>query len=155
MTRDHFYVPRSSFVGFEQLFQEIERISSATAAKETYPPHNIIELGENQFAIELAVAGFAESDLTIQVENDALIVSGEKEDSRAYAHRGISSRKFSRSFRLAEHVVVNSAELVNGILAINVEKIIPEEKKPRKISIGVSDYKPASKKQLLTENTKA
>lgn len=155
MTRDHFYVPRSSFVGFEQLFQEIERISSATAAKETYPPHNIIELGENQFAIELAVAGFAESDLTIQVENDALIVSGEKEDSRAYAHRGISSRKFSRSFRLAEHVVVNSAELVNGILAINVEKIIPEEKKPRKISIGVSDYKPTSKKQLLTENAKA
>lgn len=155
MTRDHFYVPRSSFVGFEQLFQEIERISSATAAKETYPPHNIIELGENQFAIELAVAGFAESDLTIQVENDALIVSGEKEDSRTYAHRGISSRKFSRSFRLAEHVVVNSAELVNGILAINVEKIIPEEKKPRKISIGVSDYKPASKKQLLTESTKA
>jgi molecular chaperone IbpA len=155
MTRDHFYVPRSSFVGFEQLFQEIERISSATAAKETYPPHNIIELGENQFAIELAVAGFAESDLTIQVENDSLVVSGEKEDTRTYAHRGISSRKFSRSFRLADHVVVKSAELTNGILVINVEKIIPEEKKPRKISIGVSDYKPASKKQLLTENTKA
>jgi molecular chaperone IbpA len=98
----------------------------------------VVKLDEDRFVIELAVAGFAESELDIETVENSLVITGEKseKDEREYAHKGISARKFTRRFTLAEHVVVSGASLQNGILSISLEKQVPEEKKPRKIVIN-------------------
>jgi molecular chaperone IbpA len=123
-------------IGFDQLFQEFDTIQKENST--VYPPHNVVKLSEDQYAIELAVAGFNESELDIETIENSLVITGEKleKDEREYAHRGISARKFSRRFTLAEHVVVNGASLQNGILSVSLEKQVPEEKKPRKITIA-------------------
>jgi molecular chaperone IbpA len=115
-------------IGFDQLFQEFDSINKENS--NVYPPHNVVKLDEDRFVIELAVAGFAESELDIET------VEKSEKDEREYAHKGISARKFTRRFTLAEHVVVSGASLQNGILSISLEKQVPEEKKPRKIVIN-------------------
>ena len=121
---------------FDQLFEEFDAIQKENS--NVYPPHNVVKLSEDQYAIELAVAGFNDSELDIETIENSLVITGEKleKDDREYAHRGISARRFSRRFTLAEHVVVNGASLQNGILSVSLEKQVPEEKKPRKITIG-------------------
>ena len=127
--------PRASFVGFDSLFDELERASQRQGT--SYPPHNIVRLTDTSYAIELAVAGFSMSDLDIQVEKRALTVSGTcPVQSRDYIHKGISEKKFTRTFKLAEHVEVIKATLDNGILTISLELRVPEELKPRKILIS-------------------
>jgi molecular chaperone IbpA len=123
-------------IGFDQLFQEFDTIQKENST--VYPPHNVVKLSEDSYAIELAVAGFNDSELDIETIENSLVITGEKleKDEREYAHRGISARRFSRRFTLAEHVVVNGASLQNGILSVSLEKQVPEEKKPRKITIG-------------------
>ena len=129
--------PRSLFVGFEPLFSELERLTSATPGQDNYPPHNIVKIDEENFNIEMAVAGFSKDDVEVELKDGTLTISGSKtEDERNYAHKGISSRKFSKSFRLAEYVVVDDADLANGVLVVNLRVDIPEEKRPQKIKIN-------------------
>ena len=129
--------PRSLFVGFEPLFSELERLTSATPGQDNYPPHNIVKLDDEHFSIEMAVAGFSKDDVEVELKDGTLTISGSKtEDERNYAHKGISSRKFSKSFRLAEYVVVDDADAANGVLVVNLRVDIPEEKRPQKIKIN-------------------
>lgn len=130
--------PRSAFVGFDHLFDELDRV--ARHANDTYPPHNIVKIDEDTYFIELAVAGFARDELCIEVKDRTLFVEGEHMNrGREYIHKGISAKKFNRSFRLSEHVEVNGADLKDGILAIKLEVVIPEEKRPRKILINSNE----------------
>ena len=129
--------PRSLFVGFEPLFSELERLTSGTPGQDNYPPHNIVRVDDENFMIEMAVAGFSKDDVEVELKDGTLTVSGSKsDDEREYAHKGISSRKFSKSFRLAEYVVVDDADLANGVLVVNLRVDIPEEKRPQKIKIN-------------------
>ena len=127
--------PRSSFVGFDHLMNELDHV--ARHANDHYPPHNIIRTGENDYLIELAVAGFRRDELEIEVKDRTLRVMGEhKSQGRDYIHRGISTKKFQRTFRLSEYVQVSGADLVDGVLAVELKVVIPEEMRPRKIEIG-------------------
>lgn len=127
--------PRSAFVGFDHLFDELDRV--ARQSNENYPPHNIIKVGDADYLIELAVAGFSQEELKVEVKDRTLFVSGEhKNRGRDYIHKGISAKKFSRNFRLSEYVEVKGADLKDGILAIVLEVVVPEEKRPRQIDIN-------------------
>ena len=127
--------PRSSFVGFDHLFNELEHVTRH--AQDHYPPHNIIRTSDTDYLIELAVAGFTRDELNIEVKDRTLTVKGEhKSKGREYIHRGISTKKFKRTFRLSEHVNVNGADLVDGVLSIELKYVVPEELRPRKIEIG-------------------
>ncbi len=135
-----------TIVGFDRLADMID-----TAAKQEpvggYPPYNIEQLSEHEYRIELAVAGFSEDDLDIQVQENVLTVSGKRvpsqdADQRNYLHRGIAERSFERRFHLADNVEVRDADLQNGMLAVRLERQIPDAKKPRQIAInGKSDAK--------------
>jgi len=123
----------ASFVGFDRLFDEIDRFSTP----QTYPPHNLVKVSDDKWAIELAVAGFKDEEISVEAKDGFLVVTGAKEgdDEREYTHKGISTRKFERKFKLADHVEVKGAAMQNGILAIGLERILPEELKPRTIKI--------------------
>jgi molecular chaperone IbpA len=147
MVRSTLNVPRSLFVGFESLFDELEGIhNSARSGNDNYPPHNIVKIDEEKFHIELAVAGFTEKDISLEVKDGILKVKGrvESDEKREYAFKGISSRKFEKSFRLSEFVVIDGADLENGILVVYARVEVPEERRPRKIEIGSAG---ASKKK--------
>lgn len=105
---------------------------------DTYPPYNLVKNGDDKYVIEISVAGFSIDDIDITVDNQKLVVSGDNKNSTnevTYIHKGIASRGFTRQFYLAEYVEVVSATIINGILTINLEKVIPEDKKPKKIKI--------------------
>ena len=146
MVRSTLNVPRSLFVGFENLFDELEGIhNSARSGNDNYPPHNIVKIDEEKFLIEMAVAGFTQDDIELEVKDGILKVRGKIEnDEREYAWKGISSRKFEKSFRLSEFVVIDGADLENGILVVYARVELPEERRPRKIQIGSAG---ASKKK--------
>lgn len=153
----HSLFPRSAFVGFDHLFDELDRV--ARTANDNYPPHNIVKVDDHNYLVELAVAGFAEEELTIEVKDRTLYVSGEHINrGRQYIHKGISAKKFNRSFRLSEYVEVHGANLKDGILAIELVVVIPEEKRPRKIDINsrgvthdTTDSETNNTKDLLLE----
>ena len=130
--------PRAGFIGFDHLFNELERVHSK-ANNSGYPPHNVIKESETEFIIQVAVAGFKESQIDIEVKDGFLNISGDSTEAEEgvvdYIHKGISSKRFSRTFRLSEHVEVNGAELQDGILVIHLEYVVPEELRPRKIQI--------------------
>jgi len=124
-------------VGFDRLFDLLDSVGKSEAGG--YPPYNIERLGENDYRITLAVAGFAEGDLDIVVHENTLNVVGKRPDSddtRAFLHQGIAGRSFERRFELAEHVEVAGASLVNGLLNIDLKREIPEAMKPRKVAIN-------------------
>lgn len=127
-------------VGFDNVFDELMRITTSQQANTNYPPYNVIKYTDDQFAIELAVAGFNDGEIDVQVENNQLTIKGEQAaDAREgleFLHRGISARNFVRTFTLADHVEVVEAHVANGILTISLERKIPEEKKPKKIAIS-------------------
>jgi molecular chaperone IbpA len=134
--------PHASFVGFESLFDELQKAS--THQGNNYPPHNIVKIDDDQYVVELAIAGFSMDEIDITVERDKLNIKGAQEaQDRQYLYKGISEKKFNRTFKLAEHVTISDAILENGILKIMLQVTIPEELKPRKIKI--------SKPQLLNE----
>ena len=131
----HSLFPRSAFVGFDHLFDELDRV--ARHANDNYPPHNIVKVDDTNYLIELAVAGFARDELEIEVKDRSLRVSGKHQNrGRDYIHKGISAKKFDKTFRLSEYVQVNGADLEDGILAIGLEVVVPEEMRPRKIDIN-------------------
>lgn len=128
------------FVGFDQMFNEMDRMFENSAHKGTgYPPYNIAQLNENEYMISLAVAGFAMENLSIEKDKDTLKIEGtapKGDEEVNYLHRGIGGRNFRREFTLAEHVEVHNAELVNGMLNIHCKREVPEEMKPKKIEIN-------------------
>ena len=131
----HFKLPRSAFIGFDSIFDELDKLSNTST--DNYPPHNIVKLSENKYAIELAVVGFKESDLELNQQDGILYVTGKTRPvDTEYLHKGISGRAFKRSFRLSEHVEVKGANLRDGLLVIDLERVIPEEKRPRTIPIN-------------------
>ena len=146
MVRNTMNVPRSLFIGFEPILNELERIHTAGRIQDNYPPHNVVKVDDENFIIEMAVAGFSQDDIHVEVKDGILLVKAEKaeKDEREYAHKGISSRKFEKSFRLSEFVVIDGADLVDGILVVNARVEVPEERSPRKIEIGSAG---ASKKK--------
>ena len=133
---------RRSTVGFDRLFDMLEN-SSLGQSGENYPPFDLIKLGDNDFRIELAVAGFKPDELDITAQENVLIVSGRKKDesdeqASNYIYRGIATRSFERRFALADHIRVRGADMKDGLLSIELVREIPEAMKPRKISIGGS-----------------
>ena len=138
MTGNTFTFPRGAFVGFDHIFNDLERMASAHQ-KDHYPPHNVVKHNDDEYLIELAVVGFKEEDIDIHMHDGILTIKGNREQRRKqdlYVHKGISGRKFERSFRLSEFVEVTGATLEDGLLTISLERIIPDEKRPRKISIN-------------------
>jgi molecular chaperone IbpA len=121
------------------MIDELMRMN-ATQPNTNYPPYNIVKVSEDRFAIEVAVAGFSEGEISIELENRVLTIAGNKihdlDNLKEYLHHGISNRNFVREFSLAEHVEVKSAINENGILSIELERIVPEERKPKKIAIN-------------------
>ena len=128
MVRNTMNVPRSLFIGFEPILNELERIHTAGRIQDNYPPHNVVKVDDENFIIEMAVAGFSQDDIHVEVKDGILLVRAEKaeKDEREYAHKGISSRKFEKSFRLSEFVVIDGADLVDGILVVNARVEVPE-----------------------------
>lgn len=129
-----------SAIGFDRLFQLLDQ-SAGYDSESTYPPYNIERTGENAYRITLAVAGFAENELKIEVKEQTLSVAGEKAPDAAektYLHRGIAARAFERRFQLADHVDVTGAKFENGLLHVDLVRNVPESKKPRTIAIGTS-----------------
>jgi len=151
MTHSKLHVPRSLFLGFENLFEDLERIHSSARSGDNYPPHNVIKISEGIFDIEMAVSGFKEEDLKVETKDGILHIHGcSDKDNRDYVHKGISSRKFEKSFRISEFVVIDGADLSDGILVIHLRVEIPEEKRPRKITIGSAGT--SNKKVFLQED---
>jgi len=132
-----------SFIGFDRMAGLIDNAAKLSGTG-SYPPYNILQTSEDQYLIELAVAGFSEADLSIETFENVLSITASKaanentsEDlPNTYLHKGIAERGFERRFQLADHVVVTGADLANGMLRINLRRELPEAMKPRSISIG-------------------
>lgn len=139
MTRLHSIFPRH-FVGFDSLLDELE----LRREDSNYPPYNIIKQGNNRYAIELAVAGFSKDDIEITWQDRDLIVKASKEHKTdaEYLHKGISTKAFEKNFRLADHVDVVGADLSDGMLSIELEVVLPDEKRPKLIPIGMDTQSP-------------
>ena len=126
-------------VGFDRLADVMDRAMTADVASTTYPPYNIEKTGENAYRISIAVAGFTADDLSVEMKDGAVIVSARKADEdegRTFLHRGIATRAFERKFTLADHVRVDGASHVDGMLHIDLVREIPEALKPRRIEIA-------------------
>jgi molecular chaperone IbpA len=131
---------RRSTVGFDRLFDMLEN-NSFGQGQENYPPFDLIKLGENDYRIELAVAGFKPDEIDITSQQNQLIVTGRKKEEgdgkdNNYIYRGIATRSFERRFALADHIQVRGADMKDGLLAIELVREIPEAMKPKKINIG-------------------
>ena len=128
-----------SSVGFDRLFDLLDSVPGFDAGPAAYPPYNIERLGENEYRITMAVAGFSEDELKVDVKEQTLSVRGEKkaeQTERQFLHRGIATRSFDRRFRLADHVEVKGADVMDGLLHIDLVRNVPERLKPRTIAIG-------------------
>ena len=121
------------FLGFEDAFEMLDTFTS----KSEYPPYNIERVSDDEYILEMAIAGFKKDDINISVEKNILKVQGasDKKDAN-YVHKGLATRKFQKAFHLAEHMEVGSAKSEDGILKINLVRNIPEEEKPKIIKIG-------------------
>jgi molecular chaperone IbpA len=137
-------------VGFDRVFDLLDS-AAGQANSNGYPPYNIEKTAENAYRIVMAVAGFAESELNVTQKENELLVTGQSaslaaangENEKQFLYRGIAGRNFERRFQLADHVKVTGAKLANGLLTIELQREIPEEKKPRAIEIKAEGAKPA------------
>jgi len=129
--------PRASFVGFDRIWSELDTaLTSSVDNTNIFPRHNVVKVDEENYDIELALAGYSRNDLSIEIEEGLLVITGERDDTETeYLHKGISTKKFRRTFRLNENVEIKLAEFVDGMLTIKLAHIIPEEKKTRSIDI--------------------
>ena len=155
MTSNTITFPRGAFVGFDHIFNDLEKMAQSHK-KDHYPPHNVVKHNDDEYLIELAVVGFKEDDIDVTYHDGILTIKGDRDQRREqdlYVHKGISGRKFERSFRLSEFVEVSGADLQNGLPTIHLQRILPEEKRPRKININGYEEKTNAKqtKELLTE----
>ena len=124
-------------IGFDSLWDRFHTIESVNSAS-NYPPYNIVKHDAEHWSIELAVAGFKRNELDVELAEGVLTISAKTETSETeveYVHRGLAKRAFTRKWTLADDVVVRDASLVDGVLTIDLERIVPEDKKPRKIDI--------------------
>ncbi|HEY2874031.1 MAG TPA: Hsp20 family protein [Reyranella sp.] len=132
-------------VGFDRVFDLLDNV--AGQSPNGYPPYNIEKAGDNAYRIVMAVAGFAEAELSLTQKENELLVTGQSapnaDEGKQYLYRGIAGRNFERRFQLADHVKVSGAKLANGLLTIELERVIPEEKKARAIQIEGQPAKPA------------
>ena len=148
---------RRSTVGFDRLFDMLEN-SGGAQAQENYPPFDLIKLGDNDYRIELAVAGFTPDEIDITAQQNVLIVSGRKgeeteQKGNDYIYRGIANRSFERRFALADHIQVRAADLKDGLLSIDLVREIPEAMKPRQIAIaGTEPTRPQVTEQKAPAN---
>ena len=161
---------RRSTVGFDRLFDMLENNGLASGG-ENYPPFDLIKTGENDYRIELAVAGFKADEIDITAQQNVLVVTGKKkeeseEKAADYVYRGIATRSFERRFALADHIQVKGADLKDGLLSVELVREIPESMKPKKIAIGGGSEarerpaigggeKPASKQTVNAEAERA
>jgi molecular chaperone IbpA len=149
-----FAFPRNAFLGFDHIFDQLDNIHSH--AKDTYPPHNVVKEEELKYTLEMAVAGFKQEHIDIEVKDHILSIKGDRPARREqakYVHKGISARNWKKSFRLSEYTEVTGADLTDGILTVNLEVVLPDEKLPRKISIGKNEVKNGNHSaELLAES---
>lgn len=129
-------------IGFDRLAQLIDTMPDNTAA--SYPPYNIEKTGEDSYRLTLAVAGFSTDDIELTVKENTLVVSGRvaENEKGEFLHRGIAARAFTRRFVLADHMVVEGAEMANGLLHITVKRVVPEALKPRRVEINTVSPQP-------------
>ena len=129
--------PRASFVGFDRIWNELDTaLTNSVDNTNVFPRHNVVKVSDESYLIELALAGYGQEDLKVELDDGLLVITGEKEDSEVeYLHKGISTKKFRRTFRLNENVEVKEAKFENGLLAVELAHIVPEEKKPQTIKI--------------------
>lgn len=140
-------------IGYDRMFDRFDALTSDLRKPNLgYPPYNIKKIDDNNYTIELALAGFSKTDINIEIKEGTLTVSGStaSDDSVKFLHKGIADRSFSRQFQLADTVEVKNADLTNGMLKIWLENIIPESKKPKKIHINELQSE-STEKQLLNE----
>lgn len=148
---------RPTTLGFESILKDIERVfeQAEKPIQQTYPPHNIILVDDNQYVVELAIAGFNKNEIDITVQDGYLTIKGEKSKEETvvkYLHRGIGTRAFTKTIKIADTIEVGGAEFKDGILRIGLVNIVPDHKKLRKINIEDSLVLPAkTEKTLLTE----
>ena len=131
-------------IGFDSMFNRLEKLNEKQSG---YPPHNVVKHDDNQFEIAIAVAGFSEKDLFVEQEENVLTIASKDVDlngDKEYIHKGIATRKFSKTFTLGEFIEVKEVSLVDGILSIYLEKNVPEEKRPKTFTIN-------SKPEFLAE----
>ncbi|MFP4043938.1 MAG: Hsp20 family protein [Rhodosalinus sp.] len=129
-------------VGFDRLADLMDRVLTTEVSQPTYPPYNIEKTDESHYRISIAVAGFSADDLSVEVKENALVVSArkaEEDEARTFLHRGIATRAFERRFHLADHVRVTGASHADGMLHIDLEREIPEALKPRRIAISKAE----------------
>lgn len=141
------------FVGFDDQFNRLAKVhDELTKNIPSYPPYNIKKVADNQYVIEIAVAGFGQSDIEITLDENKLVVKGNaaNDENENFLFKGIANRAFTRTFALDDQIVIQDAEMLNGMLRVFMEKIIPEHKKPRKIE--VKNAARQSAKQLLVED---
>lgn len=132
----------NQFLGLERILNELEKSATEPSQVKSYPPHNIIKQSDTEYLVELAVAGFKLSELSITVEDGLLTIAGIKDgskDEREFLYRGISAKVFKKTIKIVDTVVVKSATFVDGILSIHLENVIPESKKLKTIKI-VGNY---------------
>ncbi|MFN5644227.1 MAG: Hsp20 family protein [Sphingomonadales bacterium] len=140
MTRFDFTPYRRTTVGFDRLFDLLENTRAAQG--DNYPPFNIERTSDTEYLVTIAVAGFKPDEIDITAQENLLVVAGKKQldgnENRDFLHLGIANRNFERRFQLADHVFVKAADLADGLLTVHLEREVPEQLKPRKISIGSS-----------------
>lgn len=124
------------FIGFNHTLDRLNSIHNASA-HQSYPPYDIVKVDDDSYRVDIAVAGFDKKDIEVSVDNGTLVIKGEisTETTEEVLHKGIATRKFTRTFALGEYMEVISAEFKNGMLSVEVERIVPEEKKPKTIKI--------------------
>ncbi|SDC74518.1 Hsp20 family protein [Ruegeria marina] len=137
-------------IGFDQIADMMDRVMSNDVTQPSYPPYNIEKTAADAYRISIAVAGFADSDLSVEVKENALVVAARKavdDATRTYLHRGIATRAFERRFTLADHVRVTGASHENGMLHIDLKREVPEALKPRRIEIA--SVKPSDETEFV------
>lgn len=145
---------RSFAVGFDDAFKKLDTLTK-TVKTVGYPPYNIVKVDDNKYVIELAVAGFGKQDIEIELKENTLAISGKiKTDAETdYLYKGIADRAFTRTFSLADTVEIKNAQLMNGMLKVWLENIIPEHKKPRRIEVEETDVDQKLVQKGITETS--
>ena len=122
-------------IGFDRLFQQLQ--AQSVVNQQNYPPYNIVKVDDENFVIELAIAGFDKKEVSVDLEKNVLKIEGKsKDDDKDFIHKGLASRSFERQFTLADDVEVSGGKLENGVLKVELKRVIPEEDKPIKIKIS-------------------
>lgn len=145
----------NTLIGFDSLDDMFSRLNKVALKNVSFPPYNIRRVGDNKFLIEVALAGYDIADIDIDLENQMLKISskGHAHDASSVIHQGFSYKAFERQFQLMQDIVVNTAEMTNGVLKVYLDRIVPEENKPKKIKIGVPAPTIESHPQLLNESS--